>query len=358
MKFMVVAVPFAVLMDIIVFFNFWQWHQESIYEFEQRQLDLQVNYSIDAAIHDMLKEGTHIDTDYDTWGKMTTEPEVALNTYVAVLLRNRGWADSYENRQNLIESSIPFFCVACYDGYYMYCRQRDIYEYKNYSNNTIIAEASSYPMKWTPKLPYTATVITEDESGKSATCYMYDMGFKYYNRINPDGTTSLKQSIPQIPTRISNPSIMAAKNAINETLTEACNTALYLGLEADTNQSWYLPATFSSWSDNRPVETPTILTYVSNSDKNTKYNTVTFGIGGAKIDQATFVICYTLAPDEDNVMKFYTYAYNRDKVLKKYDDTINEDGTINGQSNFSGIEKVYSTAREAAENGYYYDTEF
>ena len=111
MKFSVLALPFVVLMDIVVFVSFIMWQHESVYEFEQRQLDLQVNYAIDAATQEMLENSSHLSTDYADWGSMVVEPEVALDTYLAVLVRNFGWGDTAKTREELLDTSIPFFTI-------------------------------------------------------------------------------------------------------------------------------------------------------------------------------------------------------------------------------------------------------
>ena len=341
MKYMVIAFPLTVLMDILIFINFFQWQQQAVYEFEQRQMDLQVNYSVDAAVHDMLHEGTHLDTDYATWGEMTVEPEVALNTYVSVLLRNLGWSDNEYNRQDLIDSSIPFFCVAAYDGYYMYCRQTDYVQDTDGSD----LPYRHYPMMWTPKIPYSNSVWSSDNR---YNIYIYNLGFNTYdlfqtarpaNGTYPAAAARLAVDLPILRGTSNGPgSVTDAKAVVNNELTDACNNALYLGLMDVIDNSWYLPSSFSTWSNNNPVESPTVLTYITRSDGRSWYETSTFGIGGAKIKDAEFCICYTR-----DGRKLYTYSSNRDIVVDKYGVTI---------------EVITPNAKDAAKRGYFYDLEF
>lgn len=344
MRFIGIAYPLVMLIDVIMFMNFWQWHQQSMYEFEQRQMDLQVNYAVDASVHDMLMTGTHLGTDYATWGEMTIEPEVALDTYVRVLLRNIGWADTVENRNNVITTSIPFFCVAAYDGYYMYCKQQDIYEWRSI-DGTKHVEMNSYPMVWTPKIPYSETVKSNIDpgdalSGQKTEVYLYNVGFKTYNYIADNRVVTIDLPIKNL-TDNSPGTKTRAMSVINNALTDACNSALYLGLEGNVDKSWFLPASFSSWSNNNPVESPTVLTYMNRSDGMTQYETTTFGIGGAKITDADFCICYT---DPSYGGKLYTWADNRELLASKYGVTK--------------IEYIVSTAKEAAERGYFFDLRF
>lgn len=337
MRWQVVAFPIIILMDILVFFNFYKWQRQAIYEFNQRQMDLQVNYAVDAAVHDMLRDGTHLGTDYATWGEMTSEPEVALNTYVALLLRNFGWADTSENRKNLIDGSIPFFCVATYDGYYMYCKQTDVLTEKSITGTT--TEIKHYPMVWTPKIPYSRTVWNESVGDDFAySVYIYNLGFETYDKIEQNGDLSV--SLPILKSASYGPgSVTDAQYIVNNTLTDACNNALYLGLMDTIESSWYLPAAYSSWASNNPVVSPTVLTYMSRNDGVTEYEVVTFGIGGAKIKDAEFCICYTTPAGE----KLYTYSTNRQAVEDTYG---------------VKIDYIYSTAKEAAQAGYWFDLRF
>lgn len=329
MKWMLLASPLTLLIDCIVFVNFFMWQQQSVYEFNQRQLDLQVNYSIDAAAQEMLSDGTHIDTDYIDWGQMTIEPEVALNAYEAVLLRNLGWSDYKENREDLIESSIPFFIVATYDGYYCYGRQRDdIVTTVGSSNihNTV------YDFRWTPKIPYSRV---DEDSNRG---YIYYLSDKYYGSCdltNPIAT--LQEELP-LNDGTGFSSRQVARATIADTLTAACNSALFIGTEGNTDYLYYIPAYFSEWSNNNPVETPSILTYVSRVDQYTQYDTVTFGIGGAKIDDAEFCICYTV-----NGSKRYAWADDRESVEGFYGSGYK-------------LERVVVSREAAASEGYYFDS--
>ncbi len=321
MRYQVIAFPLGILMGVFMFINFTLWYQVSVYEFEQRQMDLQVNYSVDAAVQEMLANGTHLGTDYADWGSMTIEPEVALDTYLAVLIRNLGWADSEKNREDLIESSMPFFCVATYDGYYMYMRQQEK-----------VNGVTMYPHVWTPKLPYSDLVTDPSHSGMY-TYYFYNVGessygtyTEYNNKVKYDNVLNATASGPG--------SLERAQEVVSDTLTDACNSALYIGLMGEVDNELYIPASFSKWSNSNPVKSPSVLTYMSRSDETTKYDKVTFGVGGAKIDDAQFCICY-----QYNGVPCYTWADNRDRV----------------ESRGSVVERVTTTPEDAAKAGYYFD---
>ena len=331
MRWMLLAAPLTILIDCIAFVNFYSWQQQSVYEFQQRQLDLQVNYAIDAAAQEMLSDSTHIDTDYIDWGSMTVEPEVALRTYEAVLLRNLGWSDYEANRENLIESSVPFFLVAAYGGYYMYCRQKDIITYE--MNDGKGVQEVLYNFHWTPKLPYSKTAGDE--------VYFYYLGSDEYGTCNLSTRESALTSVKRT-NKLNNgtgpASVNSAKATIADTLTNAINSALFIGLEGKTDACFYLPAEMSEWSNSKPIESPSVIVYMSRSDGSVLYDTVTFGIGGSKIDDVNFVICYKV-----NGQKKYAWASDREQVVASY----------GGGDNF--VIEILTSPEKAAEKGYYFD---
>lgn len=331
MRNMGIAIPFILLIDCIVFINFFKYQAESVYEFEQRQQDLWVNYSVDAAVQEMLSNSEHIGTDYATWGEMTIEPEVALYTYKEMLMRNLGWSPSEKNKEDLVENSIPFFIVAAYDGYYVYCRQKEIGDIALSSGQTI-KDVITYPMVWTPKLPYSDTV----GSGDTTKYYFYNLGDMYYGTFS-DGVLKYDNKLSKTSTGAG--SYAQAQMIIAERLTEAANSALYSGLQGEMQQKWFIPNSFSQWSNSNPVRTPSILTYISRQDQGTKFDVVTFGVGGAKVDEANFVICYNV-----NGNPLYTYAYNRDKL------PVIHPGV--------SVKEVLTSPKEAAKRGYYFDLKF
>lgn len=337
MRWQALATPLTILICVLCFMNFFNWHQQSVYEFEQRQLDLQVNYAVDAATQEMLSEGVHIGTDYIDWGSMTVEPTVALSTYQAVLLRNLGWGDSDRNRIDLMEEYSPFFIVAAYDGYYVYGRQHDTYT-ETLKDGTEVNN-DYYGFHWSPKLPYSYT------DGNDV--YIYYLSEKEYGKLtmsSVDGTiNSYRPHSYLVKTGNGLDSISQAKAVIAKRLTDAANAALFVGTEGKSDKQFYIPASMSDWTQTNPISTPSVLTYMSNPYGTNKYSVSTFGIGGAKIDNAQFLICYNM-----NGSKLYSWADDREEVEKFYAD---KGVTIS-------IDMITSTRERASENGYYYDVVF
>lgn len=337
MRWMILGFPLVILMDCVMFVNFIFWQDSAYQDFQQRQLDLQVNYATDAAAQDMLGLGTHLDTDYASWGEMSVEPELALQTYEAVLLRNFGWSDTERNREDLIESSVPFFIVATYDGYYVFYKQKnetitDVIDSKtgvvtNQVTNT------TFDMVWSPKLPY-SEIVNEGEHNYR----FYNLGTDYYGTLKYIRNNSGKV-VKDIDMNVMHnaSTISDAKECIATTLENACNSALYAGLNGDITEQWSIPNSFSQWSENRPIETVSILTYVTDINKISKDSLASFGLSGAKIDKPNYVICYTYNGD-----KLYTYIENRNDVENR------------GLS----ISSIVTSPKEAAKRGYYLDIKY
>ena len=369
MKWMTIALPFVLLFDVLLFINFYNWQQESIYEFEQSMLDVQVNYAIDGAMSELLENGTHIDVDYLYWGNVQLEPQVALDTYTAIMLRALGWADTEQNRQDFLATSVPFFIVAGYDGYYVYSKQKEVI-YTPTMNPDEMVPNTVWLHRWTPKIPYTETVlynsnangtqipakygptyqtqqdylgytivddVNELEEYKEKKIYLYYLDDQYYGLYEYD-KAKISNRVPYVQSNKEDPGTYArAKTVIARCLTNACNNALALGLEGNTTVEFYLPADYSTWSNVHPVDSPTILTYVSRNDGSVKFDTVTFGIGGASIKTVEYIICYTTSTGE----KCYTWAEYRDAVM--------------ADPRGCTLDYVVSSQEEAALKGYYYD---
>lgn len=356
MRWQLLALPLVLLMDILVYLNFYNWQQKSFYEFEQRQLDLQVNYAVNAAMQETLETGTHIDTDYLYWGSIQLEPQIALDTYTMMLCRNFGWADTEANRKDIDTASIPFFILATYDGYYVYGMQSCIESIELKDNdaddtNNRKIDNYIYEKKWTPKIPYAEAdvEIVENPDGtktmNNKTIYMYFLDEEYYGKY--EGKVITRKN-PYINTTDDvYGSIGRAKKVISQCLTDACNSAMYMGLLESNDKVWYIPDTFSEWSSSRPISSPTILTYLNREDQRVKFDVCTFGVGGAKIDETNFFICYTTSEDTngdgvtDRIQKLYTYSENRELV------------EADGRK--CHIDIVVTSAEEAARMGYYYD---
>lgn len=322
MKFSIIGMSIAILIEVLVTINFVYWHQQSSYEFNQHQLEIQVNYAVDAAVQEMLYNTADIGSDYSKWGNIKVDPEVAYNTYCAILLRNLGWSDNEENREYLESYAIPFFCVAGYDGYYMMQRQ----EKQVSTTGTNITTQKTYPLMWSMKIPYSYV-------GTDGTIFGVTLGY--------DNVISFRNTVVNMSEEYKvnggvqyGLSDSVQRGIVSSTLSEACTNALFAGLLGNTTIQLYIPSTMSEWSGSNSVEGPSVITYLAMDNGTLKYDSAIFGVGGARIEESNYCISYLKGG-----IKLYTYASNRSKV----------------EALGLTIEQIYVSPESAAEAGYFFD---
>lgn len=347
MRYLAITYPLALLIWVIAFVNSVRWHEESIYEFEQRQMDLQVNYAIDAASQEMLYQSVDIDTDYAEWGKMSIEPMVAYDTYIALMLRNYGWADTPENRQALDEL-VPFFTVCAYDGFYIYSAQKiednpiisdwikypdDTYGFNKDTSGNPVGN-TTYGKVWSMKIPYAEYY----NDGSGGAYWAYFLGGERGTRwktANGFVEANLELNADQRS---------RAKTCIARTIMHACNNALIASSAQESGFEIYLPAAFTELTGTNAITRPSCLTYLAREDLATRWSVITFGIGGSKIDEASFCICYELTIG-GVTQKLYAPAKYRSSILARYGSSCR-------------IVYVAESAEIAAQHGYYYDLNY
>lgn len=330
MKFSTITLLYLIMLDSLIFYSFSIRQNEVLYEFEQRQQDIQVNYAVDAATQLMLSNTNDIYLDYQNMEKIYVDPQVALDTYNGLMVRYYGWSDESLTRQYFEDMYMPFFIVAAYDGYYVYSVTQKTEDTE--LNDGTHVENRVYPKTWSPKIPY-----AEGEwNGDSSVIHMYNLGGevysaymyqddKYYDNIAYISGTGFG-------------SRANASKVVANALTEACNKALISGKAKIGETQIIIPNSFSEWSKNRPVEYPTVLTYLDTNASNTgNFSTPTFAIGGSQIDIANYYICYV-----DDGVKKYTWAVNREAV----------------EAEGITIDKVYMSAYDCADDGYYFDLNY
>lgn len=343
MKFGIVAFMYTLLLDILVFVSFAMRQNEVIYEFEQRQQDIQVNYAVDAAAWMMLYDTPDIDIDYTNLSEIQVSPEVALNTYEAVMVRGMGWGDSKENREYFESVYMPFFVVAAYDGYYIYGVNRDI-EVMTLKDGTSV-DNYSYPKMWSPKIPYAEYFGENPNDYKNNIKWinMYTLGNDNYKRLNIEkeelAIADYSNMTSDTDDDITNATTHHRDLFVATELTDACQKALFAAKTNLDSQQIIIPSSFSEWSSNRPVQYPTVITYMDVAGDNTKYNHVSFAIGGSRIEEGNYFIAYVNEQGD----KCYTSARNRNDVE-----------TSRGLR----IYEIYTSAYECAENGYYFDVRY
>ena len=304
---------------------------EVIYEFEQRQQDIQVNYAVDAATQLMLSNTNDIYLDYQDLDNIYVDPAVALETYKGIMVRYYGWSDEELTRNYFEDQYMPFFIVAAYDGFYVYGATQKIEETELHNGDTI--ENRVYPKTWSPKIPYAEA----DWDATDPIIYLYTLGDDKYSAYYYE-TGNVLDNVPYAESGSGFGTRANRSRVVATLLTEACNKALLAGKAKIGDTQIIIPNSFSEWSKNRPVEYPTVLTYLdANSASVGVYDAVTFAIGGSQIDIANYYICYT-----DGTTKKYTYATNRELI----------------EARGIEIEKVFMSPYDCANDGYYFDLKY
>lgn len=343
MKYGILAFVYTILLDILVFYSFSMKQNEVIYEFQQRQQDIQVNYAVDAASYMMLHDTPDIDIDYTKMEEIHVSPEVALETYKAIMVRSLGWGDEELTRDYFEAVHMPFFIVAAYDGYYIYGVAKD-------SEEMALADGSSvsnttYPKVWSPKIPYAEYYGEDATNPKENIRYinMYTLADDGYYRMDLKNETrefvnySNKTTDTDDDTKVA--STAARDLVVSTELTDACQKSLLAAKSNFDDEQIIIPSSFSQWSSNRPVDYPTVLTYMDVAGDMTKFNHVSFAIGGSHIEEGHYFVSYI----NESGDRCYASSIYRDDIENRRNLTIRE---------------IYTSAYECAENGYYFDVEY
>ena len=82
-------------------------------------IKMTVNNCTDSAIEELL-DASDLGMDYNDWGNFNTDPELALNDFVDMFLLSYGIPLTETAREDVKANYIQAFCVAGYDGYYIY----------------------------------------------------------------------------------------------------------------------------------------------------------------------------------------------------------------------------------------------
>ena len=343
MKFQAIAYPLVILVDVLMFVAMFKWNAESLQEFQEKQLDVQVNYATTAGVQLMLNDTSHIATDYADWGDMKSDPYMGYNGFMACLTRSFGFADTPENREAIESDYMKFLCIATFDGYYM--KQRSNVDLTLNPLSPSPTEVKTMPLVWTPKIPYGETVQT---AANQWTLRAYNLNYDsyYYDVIQLNGTTpvllkhdTVYENKPTMPDYVNS----AHQRAIVTTcLNKAINAAIFADMGGANSIEYFIPFEYSEFANSNGIEGPSIITYITKDAGVYKYEVSTFSVGGSKIDDAEWYICYIL----NDGRKLYCNSKFRTMAENKYN------------SQGFRIDHIFPSMEEAASSGFYYDTTF
>lgn len=310
---------FSLLMIIPIWFiamlylatiTFYRVESQSIEDWRIKSV---VNYCTDSAIEELL-EASDLGMDYADWGKFHADPDLALKDFVDTFLLSYRLPLNNESREMIKTNYIQAFCVAGYDGYY-------IYDHRN-------AENGGYTLVGSPKIPYLYADTTKP--GRYVT-YALNMGNQRCYKLT-DAT------ITQAPSPVSDSECMKIINTrISDDLMERVDRAYTNGWL----QSVYIPTSMTALTRTNPVQSPTVMAFMDNIDLDTMYKVQAFGIGGSRAKVARPVSAYIREDANGSMVKYYSYT------------DLLPDGINNDQA---FIKEVFMSPEDAAEAGYHHDT--
>ena len=296
----------------VTWIDFVDYQRETWTNMQERHLDVAVNYAIDAAVERMREDSSDLALDYQTFESISADPQLALDMYKLVLLRNLGYSNTEDNGI-YIENCTPIFCVAGYDGYYLARERR-------------ISEEGEHRLIWNPKMPY----YYSKNSGGVDYLYALNLGLTDALRWHSkDGSGKCERVfIDGVLTE------NQQKDIISSCVSDDLMTSLWdVRGGSEIVQTIYIPSDMTTWTNTNPISSTTVLAYVDGIDlgNNTSYST--FGIGGSRIVHEEFVVCYI----RDGVKR---YIYATDKP----------DGV--------DVIESFENPVKAAQNGYQFDLEY
>lgn len=288
--------------------------QNEIRALDDWRLKQVVNNCTDSAIEQLL-EASDLGMDYADWGNFNADPELALDDFVDTFLLNYNLPLTDDNREMVKINYIQTFCVAAYDGYYIYDHRKT-------------ADDGALELVGSPKIPY----LWRDTSkpGRYVT-YALNMGYDKVYKLTDATITRADSPLPKAEV------MKVINNRISDDLRERVDRAY----ENGWLQTVYIPSGLTTISSTNPIQSPTVLAFLDNVDIDSVTKVNAFGIGGSRAKVARPVSAYKR---KNNItgewVKYYAYS----DLLPE---GINDDQSL--------IEEVYMSPEEAAKAGYHHD---
>jgi hypothetical protein len=264
------------------------------------KLDLTVNYSVDAAIDELVYATADLGLDYAEYERVSAEPSIALDMFVSNFLKNYGMSESETNRSIVKSRYLPTFFVAAYDGYYV-------------TEPTKFNASGAYDSIFSMKYPY---LIEKD-----GIQYAVNMGLE--NALAYDGNHMYTEyNLPFSENEM--------LKAINTKVNSAFMSTVYEQQGGRVKGFFYVPWSLTNVVRTQPITGVTVMAYVANIDIGFNDSVDAFAVGGAKVKREQFVACYIMGGQ-----KLYMYT----------------DRVPSGVT----VEAVLKSPEEAAKKGYRFD---
>ena len=285
-------------------------HKElEIYEEEYNQLRLSkaTEYATDAAFYESINAKDQ-DLDYtQIHATNMVDAEVnaskTLETFDIVMAANYDLAFN-ERSYKTIEDSIGAGVLIGKDGFY------------RLDDTTVEDEGSE--LRWSPKLPYTATVY--DEAGSKVATFAVTLNTQEYISIDPSGKIKRGKNYSDTGGVMTDE---IRKTAISQTLTDAIALSIDKNSEysGETDKSVYIPTT-QTFNGINDITTPTLIFFIRDAGYAGVDGAQKAALTGMKTIREIRVITYY----DDGVLK-YCYEFQGagdDKEIVNYYDTIED----------------------------------
>ena len=311
----ILAIP--VFFIAVMFLLEVQYIQEEQRLYEEYVVNFAIDYATEAAAQELLEQ-TDLGVDYQDWGRINVDPNAAKDTFEAVMLLSYNFPLTQKAHEMLESSYLPLFCVAAYDGYYVYELDKN--------------DKSLYNLWSTHKIPYGM----ERDDG---AYFAFNLGLENLRKLDNGHLT-----IERVDANGFGPNdvLYYINSVVSDDLTWRFQE--YLHQHAyDKNNPFvenniiYLPMSLTRMTSVNAIKGPTVFALIDNWDLNTTHEVSAFSIGGAVLEPARMVAGYTI-----NGQRWYCYA-----------DLLPEYGTP--AFNSLNIDNLFVSVTEAAKAGYYYD---
>lgn len=272
-KFASFTVPFILLIWIGSLVLFMKYSQTVIQQNEERRLEYAVNYAVDAAIESMLEGTSDLGLDYADYEGMNARPDVAMQTFLDLFCKNYGFALTESNYQFIKTNYLGAFVVAVYDGYYVGKPYR-------------INEAGAYDFIFSMKQPY----LYEADDGKIYALNLSHVDAKVYDGL------AIRKTIVTLPEA-------EQKRIINASVSDALTETVWGTREGNLTGVINIPSELTAITNSNPIESVTVMVYVSDVDVGFGEKAEVLGVGGARVAHADYCSAYI----KDGI-RMYSYA--------------------------------------------------
>lgn len=268
-------------------------------EFERLRLDAVVNYAVDAAVDEMVEHTQDLNLDYGQFEYLTCDPQVALDAYCVIYLQSYGMSDSEANRASITSNHLTSIMVCEYDGYFI-------------GRPTKFNSSGAHDTIFSAKMPY-----------------LLRKGNEYY-ALNLGRQDCRKLCNGILSTVVSPITENEVRTVINTQVSDAFRASVVQAKGWQNKDTFYVPSSLSRAVRSNPIDSTTVMVYMSGVPVGFGRTVDSFAIGGARVKHERFVGCYV----RDGV-KLYQYV---DMLDDSYD-----------------ILCTYESPLLAAEQGYEFD---